>query len=479
MFTCVACGDTPTEECAEHTYGEWVTTTAPTCTESGIETRVCSVCGYEDTRTVGESGHSYGTWQQQTEPTCKSQGKATRTCACGDVDEKILDVVDHVYENGKCKWCDLAQSGGTTPTRVEVKSNVKYGGAGASDWETDSENGIYRSKTATNAHVTFTDYYFEGGIIEWDMTVPQNAQYAFSTVCGITFASPNDNVVGGEDENDNYYCFGRAFTGEYVGFSKLNGAFTWQDYAKLSTINCAEGVKNHFILEYDDANNVIYLTYGDQSTFLIPTVKLNGKYFGLYSEVEGTVFENITVTKKDYTLSTISPMNQSEWKEETVDGVLTYTALSDVAVAVLKGVEFTTGSIEWDMTVPDGNFVFGVMCGLIWGAESDVLSIHTSQYLCSGMYPSGIFVTYSKVSNGAGVDFRWENAQQIDNGTIMARNTKVHYKITYDGTNLTLEVGGQTVTLQPTVKAFGKNIALYSELAGTVFSNVTVTPLES
>jgi len=95
------------------------------------------------------------------------------------------------------------------------------------------------------------------------------------------------------------------------------------------------------------------------------------------------------------------------------------------------------------------------------------------------MYPSGIFVTYSKVFNGTSTDFRWENAQQIDNGTIMARNQKVHYKFTYDGTNLTLEVGGQTAVLQPSVKPFGKTIGLYSELAGTVFSNVTVTPLEA
>lgn len=473
-FTFVACGE---EEHTEHVYGDWSEVKAATCTEDGIEKRVCSVCGEEETRTVEATGHTYGEWETKIEPTCQTEGKAKRDCHCGTEEEKTIDIVDHVYENGACKWCSRLESTDKTMTEGVVKATVNYGGAGEGDWEIDSQNGVYKSKTAQNANLTFVGWQFDGGIIEWDMTVLDGAQYAFNTVCGVTFASKTDNMLGGNAETDNYYCFGRAFTGEYVGYSKQNGAFLWQDYAKLSDISCPQGAKNHFKLEYDDANNIIYLTYDGQTTFFVPTVKLNGKYFGLYSEAEGTVFENITITEKEYTYSTISPMNQSKWREETVDGALTYTALTDIGAAVLKGVEFTTGTIEWDMIVPDGNFAFNVMCGIIWGAESDVLNIYNSQLLCSGMYPSGIFVTYSKVFNGTSTDFRWENAQQIDNGTIMARNAKVHYKFSYDGTNLTLEVGGQTAVLQPSVKPFGKTIGLYSELAGTVFSNITVTPL--
>lgn len=37
-----------------------------------------------------------------------------------------------------------------------------------------------------------------GGIIEWDMTVPKDSHYAFGTVCGITFASASDKIIGGE-----------------------------------------------------------------------------------------------------------------------------------------------------------------------------------------------------------------------------------------------------------------------------------------
>ena len=475
-FTFVACG---TEEHTEHTYGEWIEVKVATCTEDGTEKRVCSVCGEEETRTTKSTGHSYGDWEIEIEPTCQTEGTAKRVCHCGDEEEKTLEIVDHVYENSVCKWCNRLESMDKAMTDGVVKATVNYGGAGEEDWEVNSQSGVYKSKTTQNANLTFVNWQFEGGVIEWDMTVPDGAQYTFNTVCGVTFASKTENMLGGYAETDNYYCFGRAFTGEYVGYSKQNGAFLWQDYAKLSDISCPQGAKNHFKLEYDDANNIVYLTYDGQTTFFVPTVKLNGKYFGLYSEVSGTVFENITIAKKEYTYSTISPMNQSKWKEETIDGALTYTALTDVGSAVLKGVEFTTGTIEWDMTVPDGDFKYATMCGIIWGAESDVISIYNSQLLCSGMYPAGIFVTFSKVLNDTAIEFRWENAQQIADGNIMKRNVKVHYKFTYDGTNLTLEVGGQTAILQPSVKPFGKTIGLYSELAGTVFSNVTVTPLKA
>ena len=43
----------------EHTFGEWVVTTAPTCTQDGLETRTCSACGEVETRVIPASGHDY------------------------------------------------------------------------------------------------------------------------------------------------------------------------------------------------------------------------------------------------------------------------------------------------------------------------------------------------------------------------------------------------------------------------------------
>ena len=55
----------------EHTFGEWVVTTAPTCTQDGLETRTCSACGEVETRVIPAAGHNY------------KDGKCT---VCGETD---------------------------------------------------------------------------------------------------------------------------------------------------------------------------------------------------------------------------------------------------------------------------------------------------------------------------------------------------------------------------------------------------------
>ncbi|MBQ1261981.1 MAG: hypothetical protein IIY01_03540, partial [Clostridia bacterium] len=64
-----------------HSFGDWILTTSPTCTEKGIETRSCS-CGHSETREVAATGHNYANFI--TAPTCTEQGYTTYTCSCGD-----------------------------------------------------------------------------------------------------------------------------------------------------------------------------------------------------------------------------------------------------------------------------------------------------------------------------------------------------------------------------------------------------------
>ena len=46
------------EKAVGHTWGEWKTTTKPTCTEKGIETRTCTSCGESQIREIKALGHS-------------------------------------------------------------------------------------------------------------------------------------------------------------------------------------------------------------------------------------------------------------------------------------------------------------------------------------------------------------------------------------------------------------------------------------
>lgn len=70
--------DTPTEMIA-HTFGEWETTTKPTCTAEGVQTHKCTVCGATETQKVAAAGHKY--IDSVVKPTKTTQGYTVHTCA--------------------------------------------------------------------------------------------------------------------------------------------------------------------------------------------------------------------------------------------------------------------------------------------------------------------------------------------------------------------------------------------------------------
>ena len=90
--------------CPSHSYGAWVTTKAPTCTESGIETRTCAKCGVSENRAIPATGHHYDA--VATAPTCTEKGYTTHTCACGDsYTDSSTDAAGHNYKAGICTIC--------------------------------------------------------------------------------------------------------------------------------------------------------------------------------------------------------------------------------------------------------------------------------------------------------------------------------------------------------------------------------------
>ena len=66
----------------EHSYGEWTTKTPATCTEAGVEVRVCE-CNDEETREIPATGHTYGEWETKTPANCTDAEVEARKCACG------------------------------------------------------------------------------------------------------------------------------------------------------------------------------------------------------------------------------------------------------------------------------------------------------------------------------------------------------------------------------------------------------------
>ncbi len=76
--TCNVCGKTRTV--SEHPFGDWTTIKAPSCTETGVEKRICSACKKEESRDVVAKGHKFKDWIITKQPTANTNGEAERKC---------------------------------------------------------------------------------------------------------------------------------------------------------------------------------------------------------------------------------------------------------------------------------------------------------------------------------------------------------------------------------------------------------------
>ena len=141
--------------CIKHVFGEWAVTKAATCTEAGVSTRTCTVCGAEETLTVPALGHKFGEWTVTKAATCTETGVSTRTCTvCGEAKETkdipalghkagtvyamdkdshwltctvcgaVLTKEPHTYVQGVQCVCGLMKTSDSTVKKVEVKADV-------------------------------------------------------------------------------------------------------------------------------------------------------------------------------------------------------------------------------------------------------------------------------------------------------------------------------------------------------------------
>ena len=83
---------------AEHTWNAGVITTPATCTEAGVKTFTCTVCGRTRTESVPATGHAYDDGVITTPAGCTTTGVKTFTCAnCGDTYTEDIPATGHAY----------------------------------------------------------------------------------------------------------------------------------------------------------------------------------------------------------------------------------------------------------------------------------------------------------------------------------------------------------------------------------------------
>ena len=86
----------------KHKWGEWIETTAPTCTTAGVEMRVCEIDPmHTATRPIAKdpNAHGWGNWNVTTAPTQTIDGEETRECRynAAHTEARIVSALNHEH----------------------------------------------------------------------------------------------------------------------------------------------------------------------------------------------------------------------------------------------------------------------------------------------------------------------------------------------------------------------------------------------
>ena len=84
----------------EHDFDDWEIEKEPSCTEEGLQVRVCLDCDYEKTKKIPATGHQEGEWITDREATCTADGSKRQVCSlCSETikTETLPAVGNHDY----------------------------------------------------------------------------------------------------------------------------------------------------------------------------------------------------------------------------------------------------------------------------------------------------------------------------------------------------------------------------------------------
>lgn len=147
-------GDTTMKQEFDHDWHD--TETLPTCTEDGEKGRECSRCGMKETEKIPALGHDWGAWTVTTPATCTNEGVETRICNRdpSHVETRAIPTTGHNWvDNGNgthtCTNCGATEAFGALELRV-------VDAEGMNEPFTVSQNGTLRTYTGAYDTATLT-----------------------------------------------------------------------------------------------------------------------------------------------------------------------------------------------------------------------------------------------------------------------------------------------------------------------------------
>ncbi len=139
--------------------------------------------GTRETMTLEIPGHSFGQWVITTDPTCTESGVETRTCACGETETRPVAALGHDWVGTDCDRCDATREN----PFVDVTKDAWFFEAALELYHTGIIKGVdathfYPDGTLTRAHWVTMLYRAAGSpAAEEPCTftdVPEGAYYA-------------------------------------------------------------------------------------------------------------------------------------------------------------------------------------------------------------------------------------------------------------------------------------------------------------
>ncbi len=362
------------DEYAAHSFDDTVTQ-APTCTETGIKTLTCSVCGYEKTEVIPATGHIWDEGKITTEPTATTDGVKTYTCTvCGATDTVTIPATG-------------AHASYTFEVRLDKESyNV-------GDTVTA---GIYVSSENEGANF---------GTVGFKLNVPT----------GLTFQKMTSDLTGGQTsvEGSNYAFNVDSDTPVYVtseGVKLATVTFTvngnFEGESTSVDVSLAEAeiteIKQHLPADSTTAPDsaTLYRTYtvtftaGEHVTMEKTSVTVRtGTTFGSVSKPsytladnytfdgwfkdDGTKVEDTTAITSDLPVTAKASAKQFTFSQSADNALIqNLTGVSDGKATYGKDITFTVA--------PVGNYVIDSVTYTVNGQNSQILTAQDGTYTIDG-----------------------------------------------------------------------------------------------
>ena len=108
-----------------HNFNTGTITTQPTCTEKGVRTRTCTICGEKRYESIAAAGHKYSAWKETKAATCTAAGTQTRTCSvCKNVENKTIKAKGHTEVADSAVAATCTTDGKTAGSHCSVCGTV-------------------------------------------------------------------------------------------------------------------------------------------------------------------------------------------------------------------------------------------------------------------------------------------------------------------------------------------------------------------